>query len=296
MDIASAPTVRATKKTTLSYTQMLQYYTGDTVYGLNRFNSWPLSNGTPVTFGLPWFNSGSPCSAPAQERNCQSHVQRLLRLQPVPAREHVHSDRAAQPELVLAEMAGLQRPVPIQPCAVQHAADGDFQRPEHSQQQPGLQHRGQQFERQVEFFVGGCFGDDSHQRQASAGGDLPLPQFQRGRQFSGSADQLLHRRQPGLSLAAQSRGHVSAHDLCLHSSSSPADIVNEINDQPDRPEHEAERLPGAVRRLALLWSARRIRLEQLHHSAGEQLSGRAGRHLLPQQSESRQLRWTAAES
>ena len=55
---------RATKKTTLSYTQLLQYYDGDTVYGLNTFNSWPLSNGTPVTFGLPWFNSGSPCAAP----------------------------------------------------------------------------------------------------------------------------------------------------------------------------------------------------------------------------------------
>src|SRR5271165_295413 len=51
-------------KTTISYTQLLQYYDGDTVYGLNSFNSWPLSNGTPVTFGLPWFNSGSPCAAP----------------------------------------------------------------------------------------------------------------------------------------------------------------------------------------------------------------------------------------
>ena len=65
---------RVTKKTTLSYTQLLQYYDGDTVYGLNSFNSWPLSNGTPVTFGLPWFNSGSPCSCAAQERDRQSHV------------------------------------------------------------------------------------------------------------------------------------------------------------------------------------------------------------------------------
>ena len=55
---------RVNKKTTLSYTQMLQYYFGGATYGLNNFNSWPLSNGTPVTFGLPWFNSGSPCSAP----------------------------------------------------------------------------------------------------------------------------------------------------------------------------------------------------------------------------------------
>jgi len=56
--------IRVNKKTTLSYTQLFQFYAGDTTYSLNSFNSWPLPNGTPVTFGLPWFNSGSPCSAP----------------------------------------------------------------------------------------------------------------------------------------------------------------------------------------------------------------------------------------
>ena len=55
---------RVTKKTVLSYTQLLQYYVGGPTYSLNTFNSWPLSNGQPVTFGLPWFNSGSPCSSP----------------------------------------------------------------------------------------------------------------------------------------------------------------------------------------------------------------------------------------
>ncbi len=55
---------RVNKKTTLSYTQLLQYYDGGQNYSLNTFNSWPLSNGQQVTFGLPWFNSGSPCSAP----------------------------------------------------------------------------------------------------------------------------------------------------------------------------------------------------------------------------------------
>jgi len=55
---------RVNKKTTLSYTQLLQYYFGGATTGLNTFNSWPLSNGQTVTFGLPWFNSGSPCSAP----------------------------------------------------------------------------------------------------------------------------------------------------------------------------------------------------------------------------------------
>ncbi|HZD30148.1 MAG TPA: hypothetical protein VE779_00660, partial [Candidatus Angelobacter sp.] len=52
------------KQTTLSYTQLLQYYDGGQDYSLNTFNSWPLSNGQPVTFGLPWFNGGSPCSTP----------------------------------------------------------------------------------------------------------------------------------------------------------------------------------------------------------------------------------------
>jgi hypothetical protein len=56
--------VRLTRKTTLSYTQLIQYYAGDTFYSLNAFNSFPLPNGVPVTFGLPWFNGGSPCSTP----------------------------------------------------------------------------------------------------------------------------------------------------------------------------------------------------------------------------------------
>ena len=55
---------RVTKKTTLNYTQLLQYYDGGQTYSLNPFNSWPLSNGQSVTFGLPWFNGGSPCSTP----------------------------------------------------------------------------------------------------------------------------------------------------------------------------------------------------------------------------------------
>jgi len=56
--------LRLDKKTTLSYTQLLQYYNGGTGYGLSPFNSWPLSNGSSVSLGLPWFNNGSPCSTP----------------------------------------------------------------------------------------------------------------------------------------------------------------------------------------------------------------------------------------
>lgn len=52
-----------TKNTTLSYTQMVQWYNGQTGYGLAPYNSFPLSNGIPVSLGLPWGN-GSPCNNP----------------------------------------------------------------------------------------------------------------------------------------------------------------------------------------------------------------------------------------
>lgn len=55
---------RATKRTTISYTQTLQSYNGGTTDGLNPFNSWPLANGVPVSLGLSWFNGGSPCTKP----------------------------------------------------------------------------------------------------------------------------------------------------------------------------------------------------------------------------------------
>ncbi len=65
---------RATKKTTISYTQLFQSYNGGTVYGLNPFNSYLLPNGTPVSFGLSWFNGGSPCSAPLKANGTANPV------------------------------------------------------------------------------------------------------------------------------------------------------------------------------------------------------------------------------
>ncbi len=81
-------------KTTLSYTQMLQYYTGGTTYGLNPFNSWPLPNGAPVSLGLPWFNAGSPCSAPLNNGIANPTCNVVFRLQSLSARAHLHSHRA----------------------------------------------------------------------------------------------------------------------------------------------------------------------------------------------------------
>jgi len=54
---------KVTKKTVLSYTQLLQWYTGQTGYTLSPYNSFGLRTGQSVSFGLPWGN-GSPCNAP----------------------------------------------------------------------------------------------------------------------------------------------------------------------------------------------------------------------------------------
>jgi len=55
---------RANRHTTLNFTENIQVSKGDTDYSLAPFNSVPLPNGSPVVFGLPWFNGFSPCAAP----------------------------------------------------------------------------------------------------------------------------------------------------------------------------------------------------------------------------------------
>ncbi len=55
---------RVNRHTTANFTENIQAYKGDTDYSLAPFNTVPLPNGTPVEFGLPWFNAGSPCATP----------------------------------------------------------------------------------------------------------------------------------------------------------------------------------------------------------------------------------------
>ena len=55
---------RLNRHTTANFTGNIQASKGDTNYFLSPFNSVPLANGTPVEFGLPWFNGGSPCAQP----------------------------------------------------------------------------------------------------------------------------------------------------------------------------------------------------------------------------------------
>jgi hypothetical protein len=55
---------RVNRHTTANFMENIQAYKGDTDYSLAPFNTLPLPNGTPVEFGLPWFNGGSPCATP----------------------------------------------------------------------------------------------------------------------------------------------------------------------------------------------------------------------------------------
>lgn len=55
---------RILPKTTISYTQVLQYIKNDTSYSLAPFTTFLLPNGAPTEFGLPWLNGGSPCTTP----------------------------------------------------------------------------------------------------------------------------------------------------------------------------------------------------------------------------------------
>jgi hypothetical protein len=55
---------RVNRHTTANFTGNIQASKGDTNYFLSPFNPVPLANGTPVEFGLPWFNGGSPCAQP----------------------------------------------------------------------------------------------------------------------------------------------------------------------------------------------------------------------------------------
>ena len=55
--------VKLLPKTTLSYTQTLEYFKGDTDYSLAPFGVFPLPNGQPVNLGVTWDTvNGSPCA------------------------------------------------------------------------------------------------------------------------------------------------------------------------------------------------------------------------------------------
>lgn len=55
---------KVSRHTTATFTENIQVSKGDTNYFLSPFHRVPLPNGTPVEFGLPWFNGFSPCAAP----------------------------------------------------------------------------------------------------------------------------------------------------------------------------------------------------------------------------------------
>ena len=52
-------------RTTISFDQLVSFDRNDTDYTLNPYNSFPLTGGPPVVFGLPWSPlQGSPCATP----------------------------------------------------------------------------------------------------------------------------------------------------------------------------------------------------------------------------------------
>ena len=117
---------RANEKTTISYTQLLQYYTGGTTDSLNPYN---IVATVELDFGqlrTAMVQQRQSMLGPVEEWNCQPVLQWLPELQPVSARAHLYSHRAAQHPLVVVEMARLQWAMAVQPRADEHAADSDL--------------------------------------------------------------------------------------------------------------------------------------------------------------------------
>ncbi len=176
--------IRVTKKTTLSYTQLLQYYAGDTIYSLNPFNSWPLPNGAPVTFGLPWFNSGSPCSTPlingTANPSCNGFFdytlfQRVHTIIPTEQLNFVSSSLKWLDFNSQYQYSNANMNTPFTEIFSGLSSRSNLL---------GSSTARQLFQCPVELIIRRCLGDHSHQRQATAGGYLSLPHLQRGWKLS----------------------------------------------------------------------------------------------------------------
>ena len=166
---------RVTKKTTLSYTQLLQYYNGGSTYSLNTFNSWPLSNGSTVSFGLPWFNGGSPCSAPLKNGIanpvCNGYTDYSL---------FQHANTSIPTEQLNLTSSSLKwldfnGQYQYSHAHIQHAADGDLHRADNADQQPRLQHLVAARRTLVGIRLPLTFRRRSTSTTSYAGGGIPLP-------------------------------------------------------------------------------------------------------------------------
>ena len=211
-----------------------------------------------------------PVQRAPEERNRQSVVQRLFQLRARSARQHIYSDRAAQSQVLFAEVARLQRPVSVQPRQLEHAActkrsPGLLRRSNHL----GLQHGGQ-----LRRTPGGTRRPPtSPPRFTSTTNSGWSRRFASA--ISVSRETFLD---PGIDYfnCGQSRCGLAAEPIATF----PPTILLTLfqlagrhhqrnQRQHDRSEHEAERFPVAVRRVAGLWPARRIRLEPKHQSSRE---------------------------
>jgi hypothetical protein len=93
---------KAAPRTVISYDQFLNYYKGDTDFGLASFAPALLSNGNPVELGLVDRHCEQRTLQATRSRSdCrrspdQCHLQRLLQLFAEPADSYQHTHRAAQ--------------------------------------------------------------------------------------------------------------------------------------------------------------------------------------------------------
>ncbi len=98
---------RVNKKTTLSYTQLLQYYAGGQNSIFEHFQflaafQWQLGHLRPAMV-----QQRKPVQRAADQRNRQSCLQWVHQLQPLSARQYFHPHRAGEPDVVFAEVVGL---------------------------------------------------------------------------------------------------------------------------------------------------------------------------------------------
>ena len=232
------------KKTTLSYTQMFQQYSGDFALHAEPIQLLAAAERDAGHLGAALVQQRKSVQHAAEQWDRQSLLQRFLQLEPVSARET--SIPTEQVNLRSSSLKWLDFNGQYQ---YSHAhsdtpIDGDLQRAEHRSATSGYN----------------TSGSGSSSRWNSSSADisaifhiskkLRLMETFRFRDFS-VAGRLLDLkpisspRPAGVRLPCSARCYVPAHDSASRLKLSGRHRQRAVG-QHDRPEHEAERFPGAV--------------------------------------------------